>query len=87
MIPVWLQRLFRDPREGGVLGINRRNLDLVFSEYRPGKFRSLDDKLIAKDVMEEAVQMLDAFRMPKLDFDTMRKNSSLDVFGKGKRSL
>jgi len=41
----------------------------------------------AKDVTEEAVQMLDAFKMPKLEFDTMRKNFSLDEFGKGKRSL
>jgi len=41
----------------------------------------------AKDVTEEAVQMLDAFRMPRLEFDTMRKNFSLVNFGKGKRSL
>jgi alpha-L-glutamate ligase-like protein len=42
----------REPRE--VLGINRRNLDLVFADYRPGKFRVLDDKLAAKALLEES---------------------------------
>lgn len=36
-----------------VLGINRRNLDLVFADYRPGKFRVLDDKLAAKALLEK----------------------------------
>lgn len=36
-----------------VLGINRRNLDLVFADYRPGKFRVLDDKLAAKALLQE----------------------------------
>ncbi len=42
------------PGRGDVLGINRRNLDLVFADYRPGKFRQLDDKLAAKKVLEAA---------------------------------
>ncbi|KAL7535352.1 hypothetical protein ACHAXR_006435 [Thalassiosira sp. AJA248-18] len=35
----------------------------------------------AKDVTEEAVQLLDAFRMPRLEFDAMRKQFSLVDFG------
>jgi alpha-L-glutamate ligase-like protein len=35
-----------------VLGINRRNLDHVFADYRPGKFRPLDDKLQTKSRLE-----------------------------------
>lgn len=42
----------RDDR--GVLGINRRNQDLVFAGYRPGKFRALDDKLLSKQRLAEA---------------------------------
>ena len=33
----------------------------------------------AKDVTDEAVQLLDAFSMPQLEFDTMRKQFSLTV--------
>ncbi len=40
------------PGRGDVLGINRRNLDFVFADYTPGKFRDLDDKLAAKKVLE-----------------------------------
>lgn len=43
----------REPKPE-VLGINRRNLDLVFADYRPGKFRDLDDKLLSKARMEAA---------------------------------
>lgn len=35
-----------------VLGINRRNLDLVFADYRPGQFRELDDKIQGKVRLE-----------------------------------
>lgn len=35
-----------------MLGINRRNLDHVFADYRPGRFRELDDKLLAKARLE-----------------------------------
>eukprot|EP00985_Skeletonema_marinoi_P005683 scaffold2468_cov133-Skeletonema_marinoi.AAC.5 len=41
----------------------------------------------AKDVSDEAVQLLDAFHMPRLDFDRMRKNFSLVQFGKEERTL
>ncbi len=41
------------PGRGDVLGINRRNLDFVFADYTPGKFRDLDDKLAAKRVLDE----------------------------------
>ena len=41
----------------------------------------------AIDVTDEAVQMLDAFKTPRLDFDTMRKNFSLVEFGAEKRSI
>jgi len=41
----------------------------------------------AKDVSDEAVQLLDAFHMPRLDFDRMRKNFSLVSFGKEERTL
>ena len=41
----------------------------------------------ARDVTEEAVQMLDAFKTPRLTFDTMRKNFSLVEFGMEKRSV
>lgn len=41
----------------------------------------------AKDVTDEAVQLLDAFHMPRLDFDRMRKNFSLVPFGKEERTL
>ena len=40
-----------------------------------------------RDVTEEAVQMLDAFKTPRLDFDTMRKNFNLVEFGKEKRTV
>ena len=40
-----------------------------------------------KDVTEEALQMLDAFKTPRLEFDTMRKQFNLVEFGKVKRSL
>lgn len=46
-----------DRREGDrpdVLGINRRNLDLVFADYRPGQFRELDDKVQGKVRLEGA---------------------------------
>ncbi len=46
-----------DRREGNrpdVLGINRRNLDLVFADYRPGQFRELDDKVQGKVRLERA---------------------------------
>ena len=33
----------------------------------------------AKDVTDEAVQLLDAFSMPQLEFDTMRRQFSLTV--------
>ncbi len=42
------------PGSGDILGINRRNLDLVFADFEPGKFRDLDDKLAAKELMERA---------------------------------
>lgn len=41
------------PGRAEVLGINRRNLDLVFADYRPGKFRVLDDKLASKALLEQ----------------------------------
>jgi len=41
----------------------------------------------AKDVSDDAVQLLDAFHMPRLDFDRMRKNFSLVPFGKEDREL
>lgn len=41
----------------------------------------------AKDVTDEAVQLLDAFQMPRLDYDRMRKNFSLVPFGKEDRTL
>lgn len=41
-------------RRRDVLGINRRNLDLVFADYRPGRFRDLDDKILAKTRLEAA---------------------------------
>ena len=41
----------------------------------------------AKDVTDEAVQLLDAFRMPRLDFDRMRKNFTLIPYGKEERTL
>jgi alpha-L-glutamate ligase-like protein len=41
-------------RRRDVLGINRRNLDLVFAGYRPGRFRDLDDKILAKTRLESA---------------------------------
>lgn len=41
----------------------------------------------AKDVTDEAVQLLDAFHMPRLDFDRMRKHFSLVPFGKEERTL
>lgn len=41
----------------------------------------------AKDVTDEAVQLLDAFHMPRLDFDRMRKNFSLIPYGKEERTL
>ena len=41
----------------------------------------------AKDVTDEAVQMLDAFKTPRLDFDTMRKHFSLASFEKEKRTI
>lgn len=37
-----------------VLGINRRNLDFVFDDPRPGRFRDLDDKLRGKRRLEAA---------------------------------
>ena len=37
-----------------MLGINRRNLDFVFRDHRPGRFRELDDKLLAKAKLERA---------------------------------
>ena len=40
-----------------------------------------------RDVTDEAVQMLDAFKTPRLDFDTMRKNFNLVEFGKEKRTV
>jgi alpha-L-glutamate ligase-like protein len=44
----------RDDREPEVLGINRRNLDLVFADYRPGRFGELDDKVRSKVRLEGA---------------------------------
>lgn len=41
----------------------------------------------AKDVSDDAVQLLDAFHMPRLDFDRMRKNFTLVPFGKEERTL
>lgn len=41
----------------------------------------------AKDVADEAVQLLDAFHMPRLDYDRMRKNFTLVPFGKEERTL
>ena len=41
----------------------------------------------AKDVTDEAVQLLDAFHMPRLDFDRMRKNFTLIPYGKEERTL
>lgn len=41
----------------------------------------------SKDVSDDAVQLLDAFHMPRLDFDRMRKNFSLVPFGKEERTL
>jgi len=41
----------------------------------------------AKDVTDEAVQMLDAFKTPRLEFDTMRKHFSLASFEKEKRTI
>eukprot|EP00574_Skeletonema_japonicum_P003478 CAMPEP_0201731208 /NCGR_PEP_ID=MMETSP0593-20130828/24908_1 /ASSEMBLY_ACC=CAM_ASM_000672 /TAXON_ID=267983 /ORGANISM="Skeletonema japonicum, Strain CCMP2506" /LENGTH=553 /DNA_ID=CAMNT_0048223925 /DNA_START=88 /DNA_END=1749 /DNA_ORIENTATION=- len=41
----------------------------------------------AKDVSDDAVQLLDAFHMPRLDFDRMRKNFSLVPSGKEERTL
>ncbi len=43
----WWQEVFGG--RGEVLGINRRNLEFVFADYTPGKFRDLDDKLISKE--------------------------------------
>ena len=40
-----------------------------------------------KDVSDDAVQLLNAFQMPRLDFDRMRKNFSLVPFGKEERTL
>jgi alpha-L-glutamate ligase-like protein len=40
--------------EAGILGINRRNLDFVYKGYRPGLFRPLDDKVVAKDILDSA---------------------------------
>ena len=45
--------LERPSRRVETLGINRRNLDYVFADYRPGKFRDLDDKLLTKQLMGE----------------------------------
>ena len=44
----------RDGDRSPVLGINRRNLDLVFADYRPGQFRELDDKVQGKARLERA---------------------------------
>ena len=41
----------------------------------------------AKDVTDEAAQLLDAFRTPRLEFDAMRKQFRLVPFGAEKRSL
>ncbi|MFT5234298.1 MAG: alpha-L-glutamate ligase-like protein [Candidatus Krumholzibacteriia bacterium] len=50
-----LRQLWRQgPGRGDVLGINRRNLDYVFDDYKPGKFRQLDDKVISKEILEAA---------------------------------
>ncbi|MDX2474718.1 MAG: sugar-transfer associated ATP-grasp domain-containing protein [Candidatus Krumholzibacteria bacterium] len=47
-----LRQLWRQgPGRGDVLGINRRNLDYVFADYHPGKFRELDDKIATKKVL------------------------------------
>ena len=41
----------------------------------------------AKDVSDEAVQLLSAFHSPRLDYDRMRKTFSLIPIGKEERSL
>ena len=41
----------------------------------------------ARELTEDAVQMLDAFKTPRLEFDTMRKQFSLVGYGNEKRSL
>ncbi len=47
----WGRALWPNDR---ILGINRRNLDHVFADYRPGRFAELDDKLLAKSKCEAA---------------------------------
>jgi alpha-L-glutamate ligase-like protein len=54
MISRYLNWWRQGPGSGDVLGINRRNLDLVFADYKPGKFQEMDDKLAAKKLMEAA---------------------------------
>lgn len=45
----------KDPADRSrVLGINRRNLDFVFKDHFPGRFRELDDKLATKRRLEAA---------------------------------
>ena len=46
-----------------------------------------DSSRDANDVADEAVQLLDAFKTPRLSFDSMRKTFSLIGCGDEKRSL
>lgn len=55
----------------GVLGINRRNLDFVFADYRPGRFRILDDKVRTKEALERA-----GVAVP-VTLDVLRRGSDL----------
>ncbi len=50
----WARFIGMMRNEAGILGINRRNLDFVYKGYRPGVFHPLDDKVVAKGILDQA---------------------------------
>ena len=50
-LPDWLRRL---PSPRGLLGINGRNLDLIYTHNSRRYFPNVDDKLVCKRLLEEA---------------------------------
>ena len=60
-------------RRSSILGINRRNLEFVFDDATPGRFRDLDDKLRGKERLEAA-----NVRVPKT-LGVIRRPDDLDV--------
>ena len=43
-----------NPKAAGVMGINRRNLDFIFTRNPREKFSSVDDKITSKQLLADA---------------------------------